>query len=345
MKISGNRLESFISDGAQSVNAVLFFGPDAGLVKERGTLLAKKVAPDLTDPFSVSHLSQDAILEDPALLGDHLSSLSMTGDRRLVMVSNATDRLSNAVGNALSLDNVAALLILEAGDLGPRSKLRSLAESSDSIAAIPCYTDSDRDIGRLISEVFGANKIECDRAGQAYLEQSIGNDRGISRSELEKLVIYAGPGGRLSFDDVMAIVGDNTSMTLSDMAFSATDGDALNMDKFVSRCLAEDIPPISILRAVANHLLRLQLSESKVRNGEPPDEAMKSLRPPIFFKSRDQFRRQLSRWRGPQISKGLSLLLAAERDCKKTGAPDFAICARTLHQIAALARQSSHRRP
>ena len=129
-------------------------------------------------------------------------------------------------------------------------------------------------------------------------------------------------------------------MTLSDLAFSAASGDAARLDRSFSRCLMEDIATIAILRAVAGHFLRLQIGAENMRGGDTPEQAMKALRPPVFFKVQDQFRGQLQRWRGPQIAKALSLLLNAERECKRTGAPDLAICGRTLHQIAALARAS-----
>jgi len=343
LKVSNNQIDSFIAGGAKNVDAVLIYGPDAGLVRERGKVLATKAVPDLNDPFNVSALSHDAILNDPALLSDNLNALSMTGDKRLVLVSDASDRMAGIVESALSQGNAAALLILQAGDLKPRSKLRSLAESSSAMAALACYSDDGRSLARLIDEVFSADKIECNHEARSYLEQNLGNDRGISRSELEKLAIFAGPNGRLTIDDIGTMIGDNTSMTLTDIAFSAADGSAVDTDRYLSRCLSEDIPPISVLRAVANHLLRLQLTVKKLNNGEAPDQAMKALRPPVFFKTRDRFRRQLNRWREQQISKGLSLVLTAEQECKKTGSPDVAICGRTLHQIAALARQAGGR--
>ena len=343
MKISNNQVDSFIASGAKAVEAVLFYGPDAGLVRERAKNLSKNIVDDLNDPFNVSTLLGGTILEEPALLLDNLNALSVTGDKRLVIVSDASDRIANIVKSSLSPGNLAAFLILKAGDLKPRSKLRSLAESSNSIAALACYSDDNQSIARLIDDVFSFDKIECDREARSYLEQNLGNDREISRSELKKLAIFAGPNGRLGLEEIATLIGDNSSITLIDIAFSVTDGSAAETDRYLSRCVSEDIPSIAILRAVSNHLLRLQLSVKKIANGETQNQAVKALRPPVFFKTRDRFIGQLNRWRDRQISKGLSLLIKAEQECKKAGSPDLAICGRTLHQIAALARQGYRR--
>lgn len=338
MKIANNQVDSFISGAASGVSAVLIYGPDSGLVSERAKRLAKLVVADLNDPFNVSNLSQGDILNDPAVLSDNLNALSMTGDRRLVMVTDASERLAGILESALEASNPDAVLIMQAGDLKPRNKLRALAETSKTAAALPCYADDARCLDRLIDEVFAAHGVSYDSNARNFLEQNLGSDRGISRSELEKLALYAGKDGSVSFDDAALLVGDNSAMTLSDLAFSTADGDAAGLDRLFSRCVMEDIAPIVILRAVAGHMTRLQIGAEKVRAGDSPDQAMKALRPPVFFKVQDRFRRQLQRWRGSQIAKGLNLLLSAERECKRTGAPDLAICGRTLHQIAALAR-------
>ena len=179
MKISNNQVDSFIANGAKAVEAALVYGPDVGLVRERAKTLAKNIVSDLNDPFNVSTLSGSTILEDPAMLSDHLNALSMTSDKRLVLVSDASDRIADIVESSLSLGNLAAFLILKAGDLKPRSKLRSLAETSNSIAALACYSDDNQSIARLIDDIFSFDKIGCDREARSYLEQNLGNDRGI----------------------------------------------------------------------------------------------------------------------------------------------------------------------
>ena len=95
MKISNNQVDSFIASGAKAVEAVLFYGPDAGLVRERAKTLSKNIVDDLNDPFNVSTLLGGTILEEPALLLDNLNALSVTGDKRLVIVSDASDRIAN----------------------------------------------------------------------------------------------------------------------------------------------------------------------------------------------------------------------------------------------------------
>ena len=338
MKVDNRHASTFIKNSAEDVHAVLIYGPDAGLVLERTMDLAKQIISDLNDPFNVSRLSQKDILDDVTVLTDTLNTLSITGDRRLVIIADASERLSNTIEAALNDANHDTLLILRAGDLKPRNKLRRFFEKSDSVAALACYADDLRGLGQLIRTIFNERNISCDPTVLNFIENSLGNDRAISRSELEKLSLFVGNGGEVSLKDAEMMIGDNSALNLFDLALHTADGDALATDRAINRCLNEDIKPIAILRAVADHLVRLQLALEKIQEGESPDQAMKKLRPPVFFKAKGQFRLQLLSWTKSRTLKALGLLLKAEQECKRTNIPDTAICGRTLHQVAALAR-------
>ena len=338
MKVDNRHASTFIKNGAENFHAVLIYGPDAGLVLERTMDLAKQITSDLNDPFNVSRLSQKDILDDVTVLTDTLNTLSITGDRRLVIIADASERLSNTIEAALDDASRDTLLILRAGDLKPRNKLRLFFEKSDSVAALACYADDSRGLGHLIRTIFNERNISCDPIVLNFIENSLGNDRAISRSELEKLSLFAGNGGEVSLKDAEMMLGDNSALTLFDLALRTADGDALTMDRAFNRCLKEDIRPVAILRAVAGHLVRLQLALEKIQDGDSPDQAMQKLRPPVFFKAKGQFRLQLLSWTKSRTLKALGLLLKAEQECKRTNIPDTAICGRTLHQVAALAR-------
>jgi len=338
LKVDNRNAEAFIEDGARNVNAVLIYGPDAGLVLERTNVLAKQISPDLNDPFNVSRLSQKDILDDATVLTDTLKSLSITGDRRLIIVSDASEKLSNTLEIALKDASRDTLLILRAGDLKPRNKLRLFFEKSNSIAALACYADNIHGLRQLIKTIFDARNISCDPPVLNFIESSLGNDRAISRSELEKLSLFVGDGGKVSLEDAAMMIGDSSALTLSDLALHTADGNALAVDKAIDRCLSSEISPIAILRAVAGHLVRLQLALEKIQEGDTPEQAMKRLRPPVFFKAKGQFQVQLLHWTKSRTLRALGLLLKAEQECKQTNMPNTAICGRTLHQVAAIAR-------
>ena len=78
MKLAGAKLDGFLRSPDKAIRAVLLFGPDAGLVRERGKALADLFT-DPGDPFSLQEFAADAIKKDGSLLTDGSRSLSLMG--------------------------------------------------------------------------------------------------------------------------------------------------------------------------------------------------------------------------------------------------------------------------
>ena len=149
MKIPAARADAFAAAPPDDIRGLLIYGPDLGLVRERAETAAKAIAGSLSDPFNNVEFTPAALREEPSRLTDEACALSMMGGRRVIRLREATDAVAGAATDALAADG-EALIIVEAGDLNPRSKLRSLFEKTDGAAAIPCYMDSGAGLDDLV---------------------------------------------------------------------------------------------------------------------------------------------------------------------------------------------------
>ena len=68
------------------------------------------------------------------------------------------------------------------------------------------------------------------------------------------------------------------------------------------------------------------------------------LRPPLFFNAADSFNAALRLWTPARLQRALERLLDAELAAKSTGAPDEALAAQVLIEIALAARSGAVRR-
>ena len=114
-----------------------------------------------------------------------------------------------------------------------------------------------------------------------------------------------------------SIIGDNTVITLTDLALRTAGGDALGLDRALSRCLNEEIKPTTILRSVANHMMRLQLTLEKMQFGENPDLAISKLRPPVFLKPEHSSDHNCSSGQRPELLEPSAFYLLPRGSAKK----------------------------
>lgn len=356
MKISGARVEPFLRQPEPAIIAVLFFGPDQGLARERAQALVRLVVDDPGDPFRVVELTGAAVRSDPPLLIDEAAALSMTGGRRVIRVREATDGISQIFETLLKSAGGDNLVIAEAGNLGPKSSLRRLFEKAGNAASIGCYEDDGSALAAIIRETLGRHGLVATAEASAYLADNLGGDRMISRNELEKLALYVGgtdaggdngkggPPGSVALEDAMACIGDSAAMSLDAVAYATAGGDSLKLDRALERAYMEGTNPVGVLRAVQRHLQRLHLALGLVRKGEPEDKAIQGLRPPVIFKFKARFKAQMGFWRNGRLADALELLTEAEIDCKSTGFPAATGCHRTLIRIAQAARSGARAR-
>ena len=345
MKISPAVADKFVKSPPQDICAVLVYGPDTGLVRERGALLLKAVVDDPGDPFRYVELTASALREDRTRLLDEAAAMSLTGGRRCVGLKGATDAVSEIVSDLVSditPDN--ALVVIEAGELGPRAKLRKLFEGAKNAAAIACYSDDARAVESVVRETLSNHGLTVSRDAMRYLCENLGGDRLVSRSELEKLALYkGGDGSEITLPDAVSCIGDSTDMTLDDLAFAAASGDLTNLTRLMDRARQEGATAISILRALSRHFQRLYLANGMIAEGKSPDQAMKSLRPPVFFKQTGAFGAQCTRWSLPQLAEVTDGIGEAEASCKTTGAPSDLICGQLLLRTAVAAQRNQRR--
>lgn len=334
MKIPPARVEAFVKAPDAAVRAVLVYGPDLGLVRERAERLAKGIAPDLSDPFRVGELSGAVLKDDPARLADEAAALSLTGGRRVVRVRDVGDNLAALFRGFLEAPPGDALVVVEGGDLGPRSTLRQAFEAAETGAALPCYGDEGGNLESLIIESLRQHGQTADPEALAYLADHLGGDRRLTRSELEKLSLYVGGPGKVRLEDALACVGDTAALSLDDLAMAVADGDHAGTLRILDRLYREGSQAVGVLRAVTRHFIRLHLAAGLMAQGRSAEQAVAALKPPPIFKVAPRVKAQAQHWSADRLAIALDMLLAAEMDCKTTGLPAEEICARALLQIA-----------
>lgn len=342
MILKGRDVETFLAAPPPEIVAALFYGPDAGRVSERAKGLVSKAAGSAEDPFGVSELSRRDLANDPRRLSDELAAIPLTGGRAVVRLRDATDDSTEILTAALTGEPVSGLLVVEAGDLPPRSSLRKLFEGLDAAAAIACYLDDERSLPALIRSVLSDNDLTIGPEAMVALTRSLGSDRLVSRQELEKLVQFKGvplgePGQEreISLEDVRASVGDSSEVTLDDLAFSAGSGDMVRLEQALERARAAGAQPVSLLRAVSRHFQRLHQAAAAVEGGQPADKAVAGLRPAVFWKQKAAFSTQLRSWGAGRLAVALIELTDCEAEAKTGGVPQALVVQRALLRLAA----------
>jgi len=344
VKLRPRELDGFVKNPSPNIAAVLVYGPDDGLVRERIEILTEGVLGKPVDTMRLVDLDPGDLRSDPARLGDEAAAMSLIPGRRVVRVRSATDAAAKPAESFLKgLESgeikADALILFEAGDLKARSPLRGLFERSKIAAAVPCYVDDPEQREGVIAGMLREAGLKPEAAALHLLVSRLGGDRKLTRAEIEKLILYVGPSedGKpkpLTTEDVEAIIVGEGEGGMDRINDACADGAPAALDREISKALASGEAPVRLVRGALMHFQTLYTVSARRKRGEPLDEIFKSFRPPLHFKRVDALKRQAMIWPEGDAARALSALSEAEARCKTTGLPDAAIAARVLLSLS-----------
>ena len=294
----------------------LLHGADRGLMRERATQIARHFCQDLDDPFQSVTLQGSDVASDAARLSDEVGAYPVFGGERIVRLQGAGTEMLSAVKAALPLLQAGTRLIIEASDTTTRHALVKLAETEKQAASIGCYADESRDIGQLARDIFAKETISISQDALSLLISRLGSDRMASRSEIEKLALYAGPNGQITSDDIEALLGDSSAQAIDLFMKTVISGDIAGLSPLLAKARQEEIAPILILRQMAGLLRQIYEVRSLIEQGTPAANALSQLRPPVHFKMKPLLSRATSQLNSKNALMLWDKIIKAESDLK-----------------------------
>ena len=318
-------------------SVILLYGPDTGLAAERAKSLAESSVADPVDPFLLVKLDGDALAADPARLADEAGTIGMFGGRRAIWVRPSSKNLAPAVDAALNADTGDTLIIVEAGDLSKTAPLRSLCERSPRALAIPCYADEQRDLGQVVEDAFRGAGISVSRETKATLVEGLGANRLATRSEIEKILLYAHGTSEITLDDLEAIMSDVSALRSDMVVDAAFAGDAATADDAFQRLLREGTHAPVILGALLRHALSLLPLSIDVESGRPAASVVETWRG-LHFKRKGVVQQHLAAFAPGTLRSLIERLQAAILDTRRMPEMTETLAARAILETATRAK-------
>lgn len=338
-----HEVDGWIARPDPRIRTILIYGPDRGLVAERSKRFTRETGLDPNDPFAVIRLEGTEVDADPARLADEARTVSMFGGERLIWLRNAgaSKAFLTVVSDLLADPPADARILIEAGDLKRAAgNLRGLCEKADSAIALPCYADKARDLEKLIEDVLGGAGLTLQAEARSLLATALGGDRLASRSELEKLALYAEGQAEVTVEDVVASIGDVAALSADTLVDAALTGRLARLDRELGRLVQAGTDAnamlATLIRAIGQlHELRLTME----RRNLSASAAVQQARPPVFFTRRQAVTDALSAWPSERIAAAEERIHETVLAIRRTGRLEIPTLRHTLLALAIEARR------
>lgn len=293
---------------------VLVYGPDRGLVSEIVKSIAKASGVDQTDPFSMIKMSVSD-REDADALMNEAYTVGMFASARLIIVTDASNDKGfvSQVNRLLADPPPDTFVVLQAGELKKGTGLRAAVEKAPTGLAVPCYTDNTKTVAVLIDDVLSQADLRLDRDARQYLMQNLGGDRGATRAELDKLVVYAHGTTEIGLADVQGIIGDASETDIGAIVDRVLEGDVRGFDAQFQKFRMGNQNINALMFNALRQFQAIDVLRGRMdTEGKNASAVVASARPPIFFARRNTVEQALRIWTGQALRQAIKRLHDAE---------------------------------
>lgn len=334
--LKAHQVPAFVERPDITSGFVLIYGTDRGLVHEQATRLMRYFGG--ADGGSDISLDMATLTSDPERLAVEARTASLFGGKTIIRIRQAGNALAPTLEELLA-DWPDAIVIAEAENLTPKDKLRALAEKSPISRALPCYADTEQGLAELIRKSFAKDKFELESGVVATLSDLLGNDREVTRREIEKLKLFADETRLITVADVLDLCGDNTALAMDLIIDSTATGHVARLESALSRALTGGINPNQIMTVTLNHFTLLRQWRAAMQGGASVSDALKTAWPRPHFSRTKTIEQQLRLWNDSALGKASERLYEATRQMRTTGHVPETLARRALLAVCILASQ------
>ncbi|HXF95854.1 MAG TPA: DNA polymerase III subunit delta [Gemmatimonadales bacterium] len=266
---------------------------------------------------------------DAEALHTLLNTPPMLAERRVVVLREVQAMRKKSPAREALLAYLAnpspttVLVLVQAGGDPPEADLARGATAVE-LARLP----PDR-VARWATRRAKEAGLELEPEATALLVATVGDDLGVLARELEKLA-GLGAGGRVTREQVAALVGVRHGETVHDLVDAVLDREFARAARLVEPVLEQaGMTGVRIVTALGTALLGTALARAELEAGTPrgrlPDVVFRHLvgaRPSGLRAWREEaarFARRAERWTAAELSRALRLALEADGALKRGG--------------------------
>jgi DNA polymerase III subunit delta len=330
----------FLTAPPPAVRGFLFFGNDGMQIAARAEALARLLAAKAGPDAEIIRLHEADLASDPGRIEVELATGSLFGGTKVVWLTACPLKAQGPLGSIATSPLEGAYLIVQAPDMKKGHKLLAAFEAASWLAAVPSYGEDEKSLSAAIRERARAAGYEMAADAAALIAERCDFSALLARSETEKLMTYAGQTRTIGLEDVEACLADQQTSGLSEIVDFALSGDGRKALLAFERFMAAEQNVTPVMVVLAQTLLRLHALRVAVDTGTPLTQAIKDLRPPVFFKAQETLAAQARMWSRAGLTAQIGRLNSVLKETRLRPALDQDIAADFLIGIAKEARSA-----
>ena len=321
MQANFNKLDSFISKG--NLCYFLVMGNEDGKISSAVQKLIDSLLNGKDDPFNPVYYEYSQIKKNPAMLNEAMRSITLFGDKKVVILQGCGERIHKDVEKVLDRNQGNAYLVCVARDAKKTSPIFKTIDKLSNSLVVMCYKEEGASHKSAIKSILDAKLLEYQEISYEsgildLLADFLPSNQLIIENEIEKLLLYK-KAGQIELEDIIDVVSDTAELSLHDLCTAIATANKSLIQKQFQKIKQDGANFVFVLRVLQNYFQRLlDVKNQMDLDGKSAYQAVAGLKPPVFFRQRDDLVKIASKIGMEKVKSLLGKFVAFEAECKRS---------------------------
>ena len=292
-------------------NFFLLYGKNEGLKTECINQILKK------NDGKIYNYDEKRVRDEIESFYENILSGSLFEDNKIIIINRASDKIFDIFQDLTNREIANIKIIINAGILETRSKLRSLFEKNKDLICIPTYPDNNETLSKLSASFFKKENLPISHQNINIIVEKCNGDRNNLNNELEKIKNFSLNKKKISSFEIFKLINLSENYALSELIDNCL---AKNNSKIIKILSENNYNPEDsrmIIRTFLSKAKRILKLAIQLEQNNDINKTINAAKPPIFWKDKEIIKKQLNKWKPEKIKDLINNLNDIELEIKK----------------------------
>ena len=258
--------------------------------------------------------TQDEILKKKDILVEQVENTSLFSSKKIIFINEVTDKIKDIIYDIGQKPKDDLKIFLFAQTLEKKSTLRKNFEKDNTQGIIACYQDNEKTLGeytrRKLKDYSGVTQQIIN-----FLIKNCNLDRKTLSNEIDKIkCLFIDK--KINTDKLPELLNNNNNLDFNSVRDACFNADKDKLNENLGNIVLQNENVYFYLSILSNRIEKLINLNYELKKEKNIEKAIDKIKPPIFWKDKPIFYKQIGRWNSEKLEQARKILFDAEIQLK-----------------------------
>ena len=269
--------------------AILVYGENIGMKDD-----IKNDIKEYFKEYEPINFDQNEIIKDGRILNEQIDNTSLFSKKKIIFINEISDKIKDKISEILEKPKPDVKIFLFAHNLEKKLFIRTIFEKEKELAIIPCYQDNERSLSEYLRKKLNGYS-GLSQQSINFLIDNAGLDRKTLSYEIDKIKsLFLDK--KIKFEKLLEVLNSANNLDFNDIRDNCLGAEKEKLNKNLGNVILQNEEAYFYLSILGNRIEKLSVINDGCKNINDAEKVIDSLRPPIFWKDKPTFYKQIKKW-------------------------------------------------